>query len=43
MAASIAVIRNPYAGLYEPDLLLFMTQGRATPHGRVRGAGNPVD
>jgi hypothetical protein len=28
LAASCAVIRNPYAGRYEPDLLPFMTELR---------------
>ena len=29
MAAACAVIRNPYAGRYEPDLLPFMAELRA--------------
>ena len=29
MAAAAAVVRNPYAGRYEPDLLPFMAELRA--------------
>ena len=29
MAAAVAVVRNPYAGRYEPDLLPFMAELRS--------------
>lgn len=32
LAASCAVVRNPYAGRYEPDLLPFMAELRALGH-----------
>ena len=32
MAAALAVVRNPYAGRYEPDLLPFMAELRALGH-----------